>query len=258
MTNFIVNGSNPTNTTGWQQSGVTATGGVFVLGTPSYMEQEIAGSAIGTKPKSINVSFLFKLDGAFNPLDLLVKVLLKVEIFYVDGKSDFLIFPLRTDAYDATTLQPDGYSKVSADSKLTGTAEISMVRFSVFNDSQFTAYVNNLELGPSVSDSPYTDEINEGVTKWLFLTYVTLEADAWVGLGDGGTAPFIQSVLIADVQSSDTPLVGPVFWDDLRIAVMQQIDWGLVNMVETFDGYVNFICFKYKPVTTMFIQMKGV
>lgn len=254
--NYITNGLAPVSMTSWMYNSVSAVDGKFVLSTPSYMYQEI--STITPRPANITVMFLFKLDGAFNPLDLQVRVLIKVEVFYVDGTSDFFIFPVRQDAYDASTIQENGYSKVITTNVLSGTSDILKMRATVVNDSSYTVYIEEISVNSATVEVPYTDDIDVDVQKWLYLTYVTLEAANWVGQGIGGTAPYVQQIMLADVQSSDTPLVGPVFWDDLRIAIMQQIDWGLVNMVETFDGYAFFVCFKYKPVTTMLIQMKGV
>lgn len=74
---------------------------------------------------------------------------------------------------------------------------------------------------------------------------------AWSGSG-----PYTQAVSIAEILSTDTPHIMPVYSTTNSIAITQKEAWACVSKAETADGTITFTCFEEKPTTTIPIQIE--
>lgn len=72
----------------------------------------------------------------------------------------------------------------------------------------------------------------------------------------GSTAPYTQTVSIADILASDTPHITPVFSTTNTTAKSQKEAWGLVSKAVTNNGNITFTCFEEKPTTAIDLQIE--
>lgn len=74
----------------------------------------------------------------------------------------------------------------------------------------------------------------------------------------GTSAPYTQTVSVAGITASDTPIICPVYSVDNATAVVQKEAWNLIGKIVTNNGSITVTCFGDKPVTAIPIQIKGV
>lgn len=97
----------------------------------------------------------------------------------------------------------------------------------------------------------YTAKVNELTT----VTTFTLPAANW-----NGTAPFIQTIAMPMIKSTDIPTPGLVYPASMTESLKAQIDKSvnMITEIETLNGAIKVTCKFKKPVTDMIISLKGV
>lgn len=87
-----------------------------------------------------------------------------------------------------------------------------------------------------------------------FFLEVVLYANSWATTTD--TAPYTQTVAVADILASDKPHYSVVYSDVHDIRLAEKAAFALVDDLDTADGSVIFTCFEEKPATDLTIQME--
>lgn len=80
---------------------------------------------------------------------------------------------------------------------------------------------------------------------------VTLTADGWTGAG-----PYVQTLPLEGILSTDRPHFGAVYDADLGMNLARKEGFALVDDLDTGDGTVTFTCFEEKPTVSIPIQME--
>lgn len=92
----------------------------------------------------------------------------------------------------------------------------------------------------------------EGARKPLDLT-ATLSAGGW-----SSQAPYTQTVTVAGMLATDTPLVDVVLSDVAATALAQLDAYGLVGRIDTGTDTIVATCYERKPETNFTLTMKVV
>lgn len=79
----------------------------------------------------------------------------------------------------------------------------------------------------------------------------TLTVSGW-----SSSAPYTQTVTVAEVEASDHPHVSPVYSDTLTTAQAQEEAWNCVSKGVAKSGAITFYCFADKPETAIPIQVE--
>lgn len=82
----------------------------------------------------------------------------------------------------------------------------------------------------------------------------TLIAANWVG----ATAPYVQTLSIPEIKSSDDPIVGPVYSGTNANQIAQKKAASFISNISTGDGVIVFTCFKRKPTILLEVHIKVV
>lgn len=84
-----------------------------------------------------------------------------------------------------------------------------------------------------------------------FTARATLNANGW-----SESAPYTQTVSVADVTAADTPHICLVMDDDTETAMAQREAWGTVCKAVSVGGGIIFTCFEDKPEVSMTVQIE--
>lgn len=98
-------------------------------------------------------------------------------------------------------------------------------------------------------------EIEEGAT----IYYVAPTFNATITTNwEGTSAPYTQTITVQGIKASDTPVVGPIYSNDLQTALLQQAAWTKISKIVTDVNKIIVICFEEKPDIDIPIQIKVV
>ena len=113
----------------------------------------------------------------------------------------------------------------------------------VYVDSRtFDAGLKNIE-----------NKINQKLKKVMI---VEVPVDGWEG-----TIIFKQRLNIADIKSSDTPVIGHKLEDGISDAAIIKERWkaySCLDKVVVYDGYIELICYRKKPQRSFYLAVKEV
>lgn len=79
----------------------------------------------------------------------------------------------------------------------------------------------------------------------------TLSASGW-----SSSAPYSQTISIAEIAATDAPHIAPVYSDTLATAIAQKEAWECVSRAVTAAGTITFYCFEEKPSASIPIQVE--
>ena len=71
-----------------------------------------------------------------------------------------------------------------------------------------------------------------------------------------GNKPYVQTVTVPGILTSDIPHITPVYSADPKTAAAQKEAWGYVDMGIAKDGKITFTCLEDKPETAIPIQIE--
>lgn len=94
------------------------------------------------------------------------------------------------------------------------------------------------------SNKVYVDEKHKVFT-------VNLTTAGWTGNG-----PYVQTVAVEGILSTDMPHYGCVYAEDQETSVIQKEAFTCVDDLNTKNGSVTFTCFEEKPAADLTIQME--
>ena len=97
------------------------------------------------------------------------------------------------------------------------------------------------------------NKINQKLKK---VTIVGVPVEGWEG-----TIIFKQRLNIADIKSSDTPIIGHKLEDGISDAAIIKERWkaySCLDKVVVYDGYIELICFRKKPQRSFYLAVKEV
>lgn len=80
---------------------------------------------------------------------------------------------------------------------------------------------------------------------------VNLSPDGWTGTG-----PYVQTVAVDGILSTDRPHVGLVPNDNTDIALTQEESWGYVSRGVSGDGSITFTCYEDKPEISLSLHIE--
>lgn len=86
-------------------------------------------------------------------------------------------------------------------------------------------------------------------------TIVSLPVSGW-----SGTAPYTQTISISGIKSSDNPIPGMLYPDNLTEDMKAQIDKSsnMITEIETLDGSLKVTCRFKRPTANLILSLKGV
>ena len=97
-----------------------------------------------------------------------------------------------------------------------------------------------------------TDAATKGYCDAKHLMFnVVLTADGW-----SDSAPYTQTVEMADILATDRPHWGVILSDSLDTALAEKEAFAVVDDLDTADGSVIFTCLEEKPDTDLTIQLE--
>lgn len=76
----------------------------------------------------------------------------------------------------------------------------------------------------------------------------------WVG----SVAPYIQTVSVNGILSTDSPFAYPIYSSDNATAINEEDTWSKIGKITTNANNVTITCFEEKPTTALTIQLKVV
>ena len=83
-----------------------------------------------------------------------------------------------------------------------------------------------------------------------------LTAAGWQAEGEGGAAPFCQTIAAEQLLSSDRPHIAPVFSADLTAALAERDGWSGVCSADSADGSITFTCLERCPAVDITVQLE--
>lgn len=98
-------------------------------------------------------------------------------------------------------------------------------------------------------------ECNTSITRQSQYIEVNLPLSGW-----SGSVPYIQTVSVSTMLSTDRPVPGIVYPSNLTEVLQSQIDKsaGMITKIETLNGSVRVTCQFKKPITDLKLGLKGV
>lgn len=79
-----------------------------------------------------------------------------------------------------------------------------------------------------------------------------IEATGW----STGSAPYVNTVSVPGVKTSDNPHATPVYSDDAAVAIIQEDAWNLVSDGKAITDGIEFVCFGNRPSVDIPIQVE--
>lgn len=79
--------------------------------------------------------------------------------------------------------------------------------------------------------------------------YNTILSTTW----SGNSAPYTQTISIADILASDTPHIAPVYGSNVEDEIQA---WSLVTRATTANGSITFYCYGDKPTISLNLQIE--
>jgi hypothetical protein len=129
-------------------------------------------------------------------------------------------------------ISPDGSVAMGADLKMGGFKVVNMAEPDADTDGANKAYVDSRH----------------------FFKEVSLSSNAWSTTT--GSAPYTQTVAVADILATDKPHYTVVYSDNIDTKLAEKESYALVDDLDTDDGTVTFTCFEKKPTVTLNIQLE--
>lgn len=111
-----------------------------------------------------------------------------------------------------------------------------------------------VELGGTGGTNAAEARANLGLEK-LSKVMTASVTTTWSGSASAG---YTQTVNVADILASDTPIVDCVFGTDLSANKLYSTAWGLITRITTADGKITLYANTGKPATAFTIQLKVV
>lgn len=111
----------------------------------------------------------------------------------------------------------------------------------------------------TMADMVYMDESQSQSVKDAILSRVQLHLTAALpSYGWSATAPYTQTVQVAGLLATDTPLVDVVLSTTLAPRIAQREAFGYVSMITTTAGSITVTCDEDKPTIDMTLAIKVV
>lgn len=109
------------------------------------------------------------------------------------------------------------------------------------------------ELDKSIEN--VSKECNASIARQARYIEINLPLSGW-----SANAPYVQTVSVSGISSSDRPVPGLIYPDGLTEVLQAQIDKsaGMITKIETLNGSVRVTCQFKKPIATLKIGLKGV
>lgn len=123
--------------------------------------------------------------------------------------------------------------------------------YEVTGDIYAAADINNT----NQAVNEFYGEFNTTVAKLTDVLSLTLPMANW-----NSTAPFIQTIVMPTIKSTDIPIPGIAYPSPLTESLKAQIDKSanMITSIETLNGSIKVTCQFKKPVADMTISLKGV
>ena len=83
---------------------------------------------------------------------------------------------------------------------------------------------------------------------------INIPTSAW----QGTSAPYTASISLADIKSTDNPLITPIYNVDYTIALTQRNNYAKIDDATTSTGTITFRCFEEKPDIQLSLLVKVV
>lgn len=114
----------------------------------------------------------------------------------------------------------------------------------------------------TVNKPPYPVTSVNGQTGDVQLTYLfnaELVVGGWEATGGNGSPPYVQTVYIDGIKSTDNP-IADIDLSEATADVYEDYaeSWQMIGMISTFDGYIEVYCYEYMPTINIIMRLTGV
>lgn len=216
------------------------------MAIPKFLEDLAIISKLGNYPGSDNNLSTSQLKAKFD------EGVLKLQAYINDiliPKLDQIVDvdALLQSVIDKTLTRAD----MSAEAKATGNAlnkKLDKAGGTMSGDLN----MGNKRISNTAVPTEDADAANKGYVDSRHLLFeVVLLASGWPD-----SAPFTQTVELADVLAADYPHWGLVMSEDTETAVAEQDAFSVVDDLDTADGSITFTCLQEKPEVDLTIQLE--